>query len=134
MRVTWMGESERVSTPRGLRINPAVNASSLCRRSPILRVMHRRLAAADLCLGRCDSLLVDISGIHFHDTQILRVVENTAADTLTMHVEYPADWEHSISERRTLIFSDAHNYQVFEFPFSGPPTILAAEVIGTSDR
>ncbi len=77
---------------------------------------------------------VNISGIDFHDTRILYVIEDTAADTLTMDVEYPTDWEHNRFERRFLTFSDAHNYQVFEVPFSGPPTILAAEVIGTSER
>jgi hypothetical protein len=77
---------------------------------------------------------MNISDIHFHDTQILRVIEDTATDTLTMDVEYPVDWEHNIFERCFLTFSDAYNYQVFEIPFSGPPTILAAEVVSTSDR
>ena len=77
---------------------------------------------------------MNISDIHFHDTQILRVIEDTATDTLTMDVDYPTDWEHNRFERRALIFSDAHSYQVFEIPFAGPPTILDAEVISTSDR
>jgi len=77
---------------------------------------------------------VNISDIHFHDTQILRVIEDTVTDTLTMDVECPTDWEHNRFERRVLTFSDAHSYQVFEIPFCGPPTILAAEVISTADR
>ena len=77
---------------------------------------------------------MNISDIHFHDTQILRVTKDTATATLTMDVEYPTDWEHNRFERRVLTFSDAHNYQVFEIPLSGPPTILAAAVVSAADR
>ena len=95
---------------------------SIDTRRLLIRVVRRR------------SRIMNISDIHFHDTQILRVIEDTATDTLTMDVEYPTDWEHNRFERRVLTFSDANNYQVFEIPFSGPPTILAVEVISTADR
>lgn len=75
-----------------------------------------------------------ISDIHFHDTRILRVIEDTATDTLTMEVEYPADWENKRFVPGTLLFTNAHNYQVFEGPFEGPATILAADIIGNSGR
>ena len=74
---------------------------------------------------------MDISAIHFHDTQILRVIEDCIADTLTMEVEYPVDWERNVFERRLLVFDDVHSYQVFEQPFHGSPTILDVEVVAT---
>lgn len=74
------------------------------------------------------------SEIHFHDTRILRVIEDTAMDTLTMEVEYPADWENNRFVPGTLLFTNAHNYQVFEGPFEGVPTILDADIINTSAR
>lgn len=77
---------------------------------------------------------MDISSIHFHDTQILRVIEDCVANTLTMEVEYPVDWERNVFERRLLVFDDVHSYQVFEQPFHGSPTILDAEVVATEGR
>jgi hypothetical protein len=77
---------------------------------------------------------MDLSSIHFHDTQILRAIEDCAADTLTMEVEYPVDWESNIFEKRLLIFDDVHGYQIFEGPFHGLPTILDAEIVGTEGR
>ena len=74
---------------------------------------------------------MDISNIHFHDTLILRVIEDAAADTLTMEVEYPVDWENNIFEKRLLIFEDVHGYQIFDGPFDGRPTILGASIIST---
>ena len=47
-RATWMGEPERVSSPGGMRIKPAVYAWSVCRRRRMLRDMRSGLAAADL--------------------------------------------------------------------------------------
>jgi hypothetical protein len=76
---------------------------------------------------------MNISDIHFHDTQILRVVEDTATDTLTMYVDYPVDWQRGVFEHRRLVFSDAYNYQVHEMPFSGVPTILDVDVLETND-
>lgn len=76
--------------------------------------------------------ITNISNIHFHDTQILRVIEET--DTLTMNVNYPVDWEHNIFEHCKLVFYDAYNYQVHEMPFSGIPTILEVDILGTTNR
>jgi len=76
---------------------------------------------------------MNVSDIHFHDTQILRVIEDTATDELTMHVDYPVDWENGVFEHRKLIFSNAYNYQVHEIPFSGIPTILNVDILETND-
>ena len=77
---------------------------------------------------------MDISYIHFHDTHILRVIEDCVADTLTMEVEYPVDWERNIFEKRLLVFDDVHGYQVFDGPFGGCPTILDASILDTDGR
>ena len=72
---------------------------------------------------------MDISNIHFHDTRILRIVEETAQGTLTMEVDYPTDWDANIFERRWLVFDDVLGYRVCEGPFEGPPTILDVQII-----
>jgi hypothetical protein len=78
---------------------------------------------------------MDISSIHFHDTKIHRVIEDSEAKTLTMEVTYPADWERNVFEKRLLIFDDVHHYQVVEWElFGGAPTILDAEIISTDGR
>jgi len=77
---------------------------------------------------------MDISSIHFHDTQIIRVIEDPAANSVTMEVDYPVDWEHNIFERRLLVFEDVGTYGISEGPFHGCPTILDAEIIGTDGR
>jgi len=75
---------------------------------------------------------MDISSIHFHDTEILRVIEDTATDILTMEVDYPVDWQNNKFEKRLLIFNNVLNYQVFEGPFHGCPTILEVSVVDTT--
>ena len=77
---------------------------------------------------------MNISDIHFHDTQILRVIEDTEGDILSMEVDYPVNWENNEFEPRTLVFADAYNYQVHEMPFWGSPMILEMEVLGKTDR
>lgn len=77
---------------------------------------------------------MDISEIHFHDTRILRVIEDPEQDTLTMEVSYPVDWENNEFEPRILVFANAYNYQVHEMPFHGAPTILDVDILGTTDR
>ena len=78
--------------------------------------------------------MLDISHIHFHDTQIWRVVEDAESDTLTMEVNYPVDWQNNTFEPRMLVFENAYNYQVHEMPFVGPPTILDVEITGTTGK
>lgn len=77
---------------------------------------------------------MDISSIHFHDTRILRVMEDCVNNTLTMEVVYPTDWEHNVFERRWLVFEDVYGYKTFDGPFQGEPTILGAEIVGTEGR
>jgi len=77
---------------------------------------------------------MDISTIHFHDTRILRVIEDCAAHTLTMEVEYPVDWENNIFEKRLFVFDDVHGCQSYDGPIQGCPTIVDASIIGTDGR
>jgi hypothetical protein len=77
--------------------------------------------------------MVDLSGIHFHDCQIRRVVEDLGSHSLTMEVSYPTNSEANESVSRTLVFLDCFNYQVFELPFEGFSTILDAEVVGLEE-
>src|SRR5947208_432458 len=72
---------------------------------------------------------VDLSSIHFHDTQILKVIEDTQSDVLTMEVNYPVDWNNNEFEKRRLVFQNVLNYQVNEIAFQGPPTILDAKIV-----
>ena len=80
---------------------------------------------------KAHAIAMDISSIHFHDTKILRVIEDASADTMTMEVHYPVDWEHNVFEKRCLVFEDVYGYQVFDGPFVGCPTILDASIIST---
>ncbi len=77
---------------------------------------------------------MDISNIHFHDSELMKVIEDTATDTLTMEIMYPVDWEKGQFEKRRLIFNDALNYKVVEIPFQGSPTILDANIISQDGR
>jgi hypothetical protein len=72
---------------------------------------------------------MDLSKIHFHDTKILRVIENTEKDTISMEVLYPIDWENNKFEKRRLIFENVLNYKIEEIAFQGSPTILDARVL-----
>jgi len=77
---------------------------------------------------------MDLSSIHFHDTQILKVIEDTGDHLLTMEVDYPVNWDNNEFEKRTLVFENVLNYQVCEIAFHGAPTILDAKVLQQDDR
>ena len=77
---------------------------------------------------------MDLSDIYVHDGRLLRVIEDTQSDTLKMEVELPKDKVSDDLIPRLLLFENAHNYQVFEGPFQGSPTILDMKVIGQKDR
>ena len=77
---------------------------------------------------------MDIADIYVHDARLLRVIEDTERDTLTMEVELPKDeWSDDLVPR-VLVFDDSYNYQVFEGPFQGCPAILAMQVVGEQGR
>jgi hypothetical protein len=76
---------------------------------------------------------MDISSIYVHDATLLRVIEDTEADTLTMDVMLPASPTSDDFVPRLLVFENVHGYQVFDGPFDGSPDILDMRVIGEHD-
>lgn len=68
-----------------------------------------------------------LNELNIHDTQILRVIEDTQSDILDFEIDYPVDYEKGIYEKKTLRFVDFLNYQINEIPFSGLVTILQIE-------
>jgi hypothetical protein len=81
-----------------------------------------------------NTMSVDLSSIHFHDTKIFKVIEDTENDLLTMEVNYPVDWNNNEFEKRRLVFENILNYQVNEIAFSGSPTILDARILQEEER
>jgi len=73
---------------------------------------------------------MNISNIHFHDSRLLRVLEDTAEDTLTFEVDYPTKWEANTFDRRWIVFDNICDYRMCECPFQGAPTILDAQITG----
>jgi hypothetical protein len=71
-----------------------------------------------------------LEDIHFHDSELICVIEYPDVDDLVFEVNYPADWENNVFERRCIVFHDVLNYSVQEGPFVGPPTLLDAYTEG----
>jgi len=74
-----------------------------------------------------------LNDIHFHDSVIYKVTENTEDDSLSFEVGYPTDWEKNVYERKIIKFIDVLNYQIHEGPFSGPPTFLDFTIVGNEN-
>ena len=77
---------------------------------------------------------MEISSIYVHDGRLLRVIEDTGRDTLTMEVELPASPENDALVPRLFVFEDVHGYQVFDGPFEGIPAILDMRIVGEQGR
>lgn len=77
---------------------------------------------------------MDISDLYVHDGRLLRVIEDTERDTLTMEVDLPAGPNSDELLPRFMIFEDVYNYQIFEGPFHGSPAILNIQVTGEEGR
>jgi hypothetical protein len=77
---------------------------------------------------------MDISNIYVHDGRLIRVIEDTERNTLTMEVELPVNPESDDLVPRLLVFDDVHGYQVFDGPFEGIPAILDMQVLGQQGR
>lgn len=72
---------------------------------------------------------MNLEEIHFHDSILLSVIENTKSDELCFEVDYPTDWENNIYQKRIIIFTEVLNYQVFEGAIHGHSTILGMSVL-----
>ena len=77
---------------------------------------------------------MDLSSIYVHDGRLLRVIEDTEVDTLTMQVELPITPDSDALVPRILVFADAYGYQVMEGPFQGCPAILDMQIIAEQGR
>lgn len=62
--------------------------------------------------------------ISFHDSQILKVIENPNGQILEFIIDFPINWEENIFAHKVLKFENVIFYNVEEIPFSGLPTIL----------
>src|SRR5580658_8760995 len=77
---------------------------------------------------------MDISGIYIHDGRLLRVIEDSAAATLTMECKLPTtEWSNDLVPR-LLIFEEVYNYRVYEGAIVGRPTLLDLTITGERDR
>ena len=78
---------------------------------------------------------MDLPDIHFHDSVLLRVIEDPEADDLIFEVDYPVDWDNNLFEKRYIVFGDVLGYTIDEGPFSGAPTLLDySDVSEVGDR
>ena len=72
---------------------------------------------------------MNVSDIYIHDATLLRVVEDTGSDSLTMEILQPTSPHSDDVAPRNLVFSNVHGYQVFDGPFEGSPTILDMRIV-----
>ena len=73
---------------------------------------------------------MNLKDLNIHDSQILKVIEDSQNDTLDFVLDYPIDYENNIYEKRTLRFHDFLNYRITEIPFGQLPTILDFNDLG----
>ncbi len=77
---------------------------------------------------------MNLEEIHFHDSILLSVVEDTQSDEIRFEVDYPTDWENNIYQKRIILFKEVLNYQVLEGAFHGPPTILDVSILAEKNN
>lgn len=65
-----------------------------------------------------------LAEIHFHDSRIFRVIEDSEVGDLIFEVNYPVDWDNNIFEKRYIVFGDVLEYRIDEGAFLGAPTLL----------
>ena len=70
-----------------------------------------------------------LNDLNLHDSQILKVIEDSNNNTLDFILDYPINYEENIFEKRNLRFYDFLNYKINEIPFEGTPTILEIKTL-----
>lgn len=75
-----------------------------------------------------NKLKKQIEGIHFHDSEIIRVIELPKKDYLDFEVMYPVDWENNDFTQLIIRFYEVKNYSVNEIAFEGNSTILDCKI------
>lgn len=69
---------------------------------------------------------MNIESIHWHDSQIRKVIEIPGAEQLIFEVDYPVDWKQNQFEPHSISFDKVCAYEIHEGPIAGAPTILDA--------
>jgi len=80
-----------------------------------------------------EAIPINISEIHWHDSEILAVLEILERDEIQLWVMYPTDWQTNTFEFRIVVFDDVKEYVINEGHFHGNPTILSAELLDQTD-
>lgn len=65
-----------------------------------------------------------INEISFHDSQILKVIENAEEQIIDFHLHIATDWEKNTFENKILRFKNVTFYSLEEIPFYSFPSIL----------
>lgn len=77
---------------------------------------------------------MDFSDHSFHDSEIVKVTEFTAKQTIEFEISFPENWEENIFVDKILKFTVVTFYQIEEIPFEGNPTILKIVDLGINSR
>jgi hypothetical protein len=75
---------------------------------------------------------MEISHIYVHDGTLLRVIEDTAQEKLSMAVLLPASPTSDDLVPRLLVFEGVHDYQISEGRVEGAVTMVDLSVVGRS--
>jgi len=92
----------------------------------------RGAAVGRFTVGHVTSM--EISDIYVHDGKLLRVIEDTQQERLTMEVLLPVDPKSDELVPRLLVFDDVHGYQIFEGRVEGCPVLLNLSVMEKSGQ
>ncbi|RBW64086.1 hypothetical protein DS893_16365 [Vibrionales bacterium C3R12] len=71
--------------------------------------------------------------IHWHDCELLTMIEIPSQDELILRVMYPIDWENDKYAEVDIVFSGFHSLTIDEIPFNGNPTLLGLESVERVD-
>ncbi|USD64079.1 hypothetical protein [Vibrio sp. SCSIO 43136] len=71
--------------------------------------------------------------IHWHDCELLSMIEIPSQSELILRVLYPVDWENDKYEEVAIVFSGFHSLAINEIPFEGNPTLLALDSVERVD-
>lgn len=76
---------------------------------------------------------MDLANIYVHDGVLLRVIEDTDAETVTMEALLPVDPDSDDFAPGQLVFESVLRYQVVEGACEGRPVILDINVVGDDE-
>ncbi|MFW0966354.1 hypothetical protein ACEV9L_25140 [Vibrio parahaemolyticus] len=77
--------------------------------------------------------MMEHNEIHWHDCELLSMIEVPSQDELILRVMYPVDWENDEYEETDIVFSGFHSLKINEIPFEGNPTLLGLESVKRVD-